>query len=111
MNMRYQRMTLVAHDGAERLTIDHGLRFWTGEKEAAAAPDMFVIETKSRFGRGVGDRVLRRNGHHPTGSCSKYCIGLAALDMVPAFNKFRPAFKRLIPDFASDRTDLVFAAA
>jgi len=115
MNMRYQRITLVAHDGAERLTIDHDLRFWNGDKETATAPDMFVIETKSGFGRGVGDRILRRNGYHPTGSCSKYCIGLAALEIVPRFNKFLPAFKRLLPHLAIDQTpltnEIVFASS
>lgn len=97
IKMQYQRMTLVAHDGAERMTIDRGLQFWNNNRDCATAPEMLIIETKSRFGRGLGDKILRRNGHHPAGPCSKYCIGLAALGVVPRFNKFRPAFKRLLP--------------
>ena len=97
IKMQYQRMTLVAHDGAERMTIDRALRFWNDADDCSIAPEMVIVETKSRFGRGVADKVLRRAGHHPGGSCSKYCIGLAALGVVPKYNKFRPAFKKLLP--------------
>ena len=98
MQMQYKRTTLVARVGGERLTIDRNLQFWNTEKEAATSPEMVVVETKSAFGRGIADTVLRRNGHHPIGSCSKYCIGLAAIGLVPRFNKFLPAFRRLMPD-------------
>jgi hypothetical protein len=97
MQMQYDRMTLVARSGGERLTIDRGLRFWNDSASEAVSPDMVVIETKSAFGRGIADTVLRGEGYHPIGSCSKYGVGLAALGMVPRFNKFLPAFRRLLP--------------
>jgi len=97
MQMQYERMTLVARVGGERLTIDRSLRFWNDDTAEEVSPEMVVIETKSAFGRGIADTILRGAGHHPVGSCSKYCIGLAALGMVPHYNKFLPAFRRLLP--------------
>ena len=90
-------MTLVARTGGERLTIDRGLQFWDVSSKETTANNMLVIETKSAFGRGTADSILRKMGFHPIGSCSKYCIGLAALGQVPRFNKFMPAFRRLLP--------------
>lgn len=101
MQMQYERMTLVARSGGERMTIDRSLRFWNDSSTEEISPEMVVIETKSAFGRGIADRVLRGAGHHPVGSCSKYCVGLAALGMVPRFNKFLPAFRRLLPHLAN----------
>jgi hypothetical protein len=98
--MQYDRITLVARDGGERMTIDHGLRFWDDRTEEHASPDMLIVETKSRFGRGIADGILRGSGTHPIGSCSKYCVGLAAIGAVSRFNKFMPAFRRLLPHLA-----------
>ncbi|AVL54834.1 VTC domain-containing protein [Roseobacter denitrificans] len=104
MQMQYERMTLVAREGGERLTIDRNLQFWNDRNEAATSPEMVVIETKSAFGRGIADSILRRNGSHPIGSCSKYCIGLAAIGLVPRFNRFLPAFRRLLPHLATPQS-------
>ena len=97
IQMQYQRMTLVARSGGERLTIDRSLQFWNHQTTEEISPEMLVVETKSAFGRGIADNILRGAGCHPVGSCSKYCIGLAALGVVPQFNKFLPAFRRLLP--------------
>lgn len=103
MQMQYKRMTLVARSGGERLTIDRNLHFWNDHASEAISPDMVVIETKSAFGRGIADTILRGAGYHPIGSCSKYCVGLAALGVVPRFNKFLPAFRRLLPHLAAEQ--------
>lgn len=104
MQMQYERMTIVARDGGERLTIDRGLQFWNAVASEEISKDMAVIETKSAFGRGIADIILRKSGYHPIGSCSKYCVGLAALGMVPRFNKFLPAFRRLLPHLVELKT-------
>lgn len=100
IQMQYDRQTLVAREGGERVTIDMGLHFRGDGGGAEIAEGMMIIETKSRFGRGRSDTILRRAGHHPIGSCSKYCVGLAALSRVPRFNKFLPAYRKLLPHFA-----------
>jgi hypothetical protein len=91
----YTRITLVAREGRERMTIDGALVFRDGWTERCADPDCFVLETKSEFGRGLADRLLRGQGLHPVGSCSKYCTGLAALGRTDRHNRFLPAMTRL----------------
>jgi hypothetical protein len=102
MQMQYERMTLVARSGGERLTIDRSLQFWNDHAAEEISPEMVVIETKSAFGRGIADTILQGAGYHPVGSCSKYCVGLAALGVVPRFNKFLPAFRRLLPHLVTE---------
>lgn len=93
--MEYRRITLVAREGGERMTIDSGLRFEAGGTVRQVRPDMVIVETKSARGNGLADAILRGLHLHPTPSCSKYCIGLAACGLVARTNRFRPALRRL----------------
>ena len=82
LDVRYQRITLVAKIGGERMTIDTKMHFGTAHKSLDATSDLFILETKSALGRGFADRCLRRVHARPTPKCSKYCIGLGALGEV-----------------------------
>lgn len=93
--MRYERITLVAKEGGERLTVDTGLTFSAGGVTRIAPPDTFILETKSARGNGIADKVLRAEHLHPTSRCSKYCVGMAALGQVGRHNRFLPALRRL----------------
>ncbi|MCW5636171.1 MAG: polyphosphate polymerase domain-containing protein [Rubrivivax sp.] len=101
LHMRYRRITLVAREGGERMTIDTGIHFFGREGPAAGpAPrrtgdEVFIVETKSAHGHGLADAILRRQHLHPTNSCSKYCVGMSALGAVSRFNHFRPALRKL----------------
>ncbi len=95
ISMRYARITLVAKDGGERMTIDTNLAFHTDAVERHAAPGHFILETKSARGNGLADRILRSQHMHPTKQCSKFCMGMAALGMVERHNRFLPALKKL----------------
>jgi len=95
MEMRYRRTTLVAREGGERMTIDGGIEFLRGGRVRRTDADVFIVETKSANGNGLADRILRQLHQHPTNSCSKYCVGMAALDLVPRHNKFLPALRKL----------------
>ena len=95
LEVRYRRMTLVAKAGGERMTIDNGLYFGTGQTSQEVDDELFIVETKSANGNGLADKVLRELNQHPTKHCSKYCIGIAATGGMAKFNKFRPALKRL----------------
>ncbi|MDO8906319.1 polyphosphate polymerase domain-containing protein [Hydrogenophaga sp.] len=97
IEMRYQRITLVAREGGERMTIDCHLRFQANDRTCTTGPDVFVVETKSSNGNGVADKILRSLHQHPTRSCSKYCVGMAALQNVDRHNKFLPALRKLGP--------------
>lgn len=95
LDVRYQRITLVAKSGGERMTIDAKLHFSTSGKSLDATSDVFIVETKSALGRGFADKCLRRNHARPTKKCSKYCIGMAALGEVSRWNRFMPTMRRL----------------
>ena len=93
--MRYLRITLVAKEGGERMTIDTSLQFEANGVLRAVQPDMFIIETKSARGNGIADKILRGLHLHPTRRCSKYCIGMASTGAVERQNKFLPALRKL----------------
>ncbi|WP_299649028.1 polyphosphate polymerase domain-containing protein [uncultured Tateyamaria sp.] len=95
IKMRYARITLVAKEGGERMTIDTNLSFHNHVVERHVAPDHFILETKSARGNGMADRILRGEHLHPTKQCSKYCMGMAALGAVERHNRFLPALRRL----------------
>lgn len=95
LHMRYRRVTLVAREGGERLTIDTGIRFFGGGDERGTDDDVFILETKSAHGHGVADAILRHHHQHPTNGCSKYCVGMSVTGAVQKFNRFRPALRKL----------------
>ncbi|KNZ32339.1 MAG: vacuolar transporter [Methylibium sp. NZG] len=110
LSMSYRRITLVAREGGERMTIDTGIHFngsvGGGGRSAQrrTGDEVFIVETKSAHGRGIADAVLRRHHQHPTNGCSKYCVGMSLTGAVDHFNRFRPALRKLgaLPDFDSD---------
>lgn len=93
--MRYERITLVARQGGERMTIDTRLDFATDGQAREVPPELSIVETKSARGNGAADAVLRGLHLHPTRRCSKYCIGMAALGQVERANRFLPALRQL----------------
>lgn len=100
LEMSYRRVTLVAHDGGERLTIDSDIRFLGSADDGDAGMrrtdgDVFIVETKSGNGNGVADAILRGLHQHPTSGCSKYCVGMSLTGAVGRYNRFRPALRKL----------------
>ncbi|SFS21284.1 polyphosphate polymerase domain-containing protein [Yoonia litorea] len=95
IEMQYARITLVAKQGGERMTIDTNLAFHNGRFRRATPSGHFILETKSARGNGLADKILRAVHLHPTKQCSKYCMGMAALGAVERHNRFLPALKRL----------------
>lgn len=95
IRMDYRRITLVAREGGERMTIDTALQFRAPGAERAVRQDMVIVETKSARGNGIADKILRGLHLHPTDRVSKYCIGMAATGQVQRRNRFLPALRRL----------------
>ena len=95
LDIEYQRITLVAKEGGERMIIDGKLSFRNEKKRLEAPNDVFIVETKSALGRGYADKVLRAVHARPTKKCSKYCIGMAALGAVSRWNRFMPTMRVL----------------
>jgi hypothetical protein len=95
LDMRYRRITLVAKDGGERMTLDNRLCFKMDGEERSVDSSLFVIEAKSAKGNGIADKILRRLHQHPTKHVSKYCTGIATMREGTKSNNFRRALKRL----------------
>jgi hypothetical protein len=95
LEMRFLRMTLVAPAREERLTCDVELAFAAPGGAAARLVDGAVIlESKSRTGAALADRVLHGLGARPVAGCSKYCLGIAATHPGVVTNPFRPLLRR-----------------
>ncbi len=92
---QYERITLVAKDGGERLTIDTHLRLSGAGRHREVDPDICIIETKSARGNGVADKIFRALHVQPTGRVSKFCIGMVATGQVRVRNGFLPALRKL----------------
>lgn len=95
LQMSYRRITLVAREGGERMTIDSDIRFLGAAEPQRTDDDVFIVETKSANGNGLADAILRGLHQHPTNGCSKYCVGMSVTGAVDRFNRFRPALRKL----------------
>jgi VTC domain len=97
MDMRYKRVTLVAKDGGERMTIDNKLCFMSGSSTQHVGDDKFIVETKSANGNGIADKVLRSLHRHPSKHCSKYCTATAMMNADVKSNNFKMVMRKLVP--------------
>jgi hypothetical protein len=95
LDMRYQRLTLVAKRGGERMTLDNRVQFLMDGDAREVDERLFIIEAKSAKGNGMADRILRRLHQHPVKHVSKYCTGFAAMRDGTKHNNFRRALKKL----------------
>ena len=75
----FDRVTLAARDGSERVTADLGVRLsQLGDGAVSLRPELVVVETKSEDGAGAGDEAMAALGAEPV-SLSKYRLGVDAL--------------------------------
>lgn len=89
----YQRITLLAKHGSERLTIDQCVRFFNENARHALPEDRWIVEVKSDIGRSAINRWLLLQGVRPAARCSKYSMGISLLEY-PHNSRFRPVLKR-----------------
>jgi hypothetical protein len=95
LELSYQRVSLAAKRGGERVTIDSGVLFSGAEGSRRIDSNIFIMETKSANGNGIADKILRSLHQHPASHCSKYCIGAAVLRMVHKHNNFLPVLRKI----------------
>lgn len=95
LEIRYERVTLTAKDGGERMTIDCNLVFSGSGRSHSIGDSTYIIETKSGNGNGIADKILRGLHQHPTKHCSKYCVGAAMLQVINKRNNFLPALRKI----------------
>lgn len=78
LTIHYERITLVAKDRTERVTIDRALR-WTRGDVTAAAPGRVLVELKQGRRRTSPAWQVLRGLVSLDESISKYCLGVVAL--------------------------------
>ena len=92
MSVAFQRLTLVANEAMERLTLDRALLFAGVERELHM-PRLVVGEVKQeQFMNRSGSVSAFRTIRAREASFSKYCIGSALLSGVSA-NVFKPTLR------------------
>lgn len=90
----YRRITLVAKEGRERLTIDHDLALTVNGKQVAIPEGLAIFETKSINGNGLADKILRSERIRTVSGCSKFCLAMSLSGEVRSYNKFKPLIKK-----------------
>jgi VTC domain len=99
--VEYERVTLVARVGGERMTIDTALRFYSSSCNCVTRSDLFIVETKASCLNGIADSKFRSLHLKPTPRVSKFCIGMVVTGQVARYNGFLPALRKL--DLVSSR--------
>lgn len=102
----YQRITVAALDGTERITCDLNLAFGANNRwQGRMAPNYVLVETKSSRGRGEADKKLWSLGARPS-SGSKYCLGLSLVQPSLRSNPFQHIRKNYFVREAPEVTQL-----
>ncbi len=83
-----RRATLTSLTDTARLTVDTDLTCGWGEATATLRPGHVVLESKFEGHASNVDRLLRALGERPA-VISKYCIGVASLDLGVPSNPWR----------------------
>jgi hypothetical protein len=75
----FERVTIVARSGSERLTCDFGVRLiGAGDEAVKMRPDLVLVETKSESGDSPADRLLGSMRVQPI-ALSKFRVGMSAV--------------------------------
>jgi len=72
----YERITLVAKEGYQRITIDNRICYSEATQTLPLNDDRWVVKVKSKTGLTHEDRWMFRHRHRPVKLCSKYSMGI-----------------------------------
>ena len=92
---RFRRVTLADFERQERITVDLGVEFSSGDR-VVSLPGLVIVEVKQRKFSLTSPiaRELHRLQLHPT-HVSKYCVSMAMLHPELKHNRFKPIIRRL----------------
>ncbi|MFM6954425.1 MAG: polyphosphate polymerase domain-containing protein [Sphingobacteriaceae bacterium] len=91
--IHYQRITLLHKTKPEKVTLDFNLEFRAGQAQADFT-NLVIAEVKTEKGRDMDFAKLMKELGIRSGSISKYCLGLIALNQAIKFNTFKPIYRR-----------------
>lgn len=106
----YQRITLIAPDFTERITLDHALTFTAvnGDGYFALPADLWIVEKKSSSVKQSTTCPLRIHGHRPV-NVSKYVLGMSLVNPGVRSNAYRP-IHRVIANIAGEELSSLLPA-
>lgn len=90
----YERITLVAKEGDQRITIDNRIRYSDATQTLPLNDDRWVVEVKSKTGLTHEDRWMFRHGRRPVKQCSKYSMGINLMKKPSVNNRFSAVIRR-----------------
>lgn len=94
IDVNYDRITLVSKSNAERVTIDLNLTFIAnGNKNVVE--DLVIAELKRDAKMESPFLKLMRDHNVKIGSMSKYCMGMAVLELDPKKNNFKQGLMKI----------------
>jgi hypothetical protein len=91
LRVDYQRITLVNHDGTERVTLDLNISFHNNSDRCAFS-HVVIAEVKQDKSCASRFTELMKNEQFRKGSLSKYCIGIISLYPHVRYNRFKRRF-------------------
>jgi len=94
IDINYDRITLVSKTNAERVTIDLNLTFIADGKENMV-DDLVIAELKRDAKMESPFMKLMRDNNVKIGSMSKYCMGMAVLELDPKKNNFKEGLMKI----------------
>ena len=94
IDINYDRITLVSKTNAERVTIDLNLTFIAEGKENMV-DDLVIAELKRDAKMESPFLKLMRDNNVKIGSMSKYCMGMAVLELDPKKNNFKEGLMKI----------------
>ena len=94
IDVNYDRITLVNKFNSERVTIDLNLTFLSNGNETIVQ-DLVIAELKRDAKMDSQFLKIMRDHNVKIGSMSKYCMGMAVLDLDPKKNNFKEGLMKI----------------
>ncbi len=97
---QYQRFTLIHPQQKERLTFDFMLSFNHRNKNVQLNDVVIVEQKKAAIEQNTASKIIFNQFKNAEVRMSKYCIGVAMLDLHPKKNRFKPLLRKLQQQYA-----------
>ncbi|MCP4523884.1 MAG: polyphosphate polymerase domain-containing protein [Candidatus Gracilibacteria bacterium] len=91
MNTSYNRITLVARNGSERITIDFNIQtrnLRADHPENISLDNLVIIESKSLSENCLSETLMKKMNIPEANSCSKYSLGIVYAGLVQQYDTF-----------------------
>lgn len=95
---RYNRMTLVAKTGEERLTIDFNIRVQdvrNHKSKEKNLKNLVIVESKSLSEKCRSSKIMKKHGFKKANGCSKYSLGVVYSGLAKKWDTFAETLEKI----------------